>query len=1099
MAQAPKAFIGSSMTQRSQLPLRLLRLVWFAIGLAVSCPLPVGAVPQFDNGTDISADTFQYASGAFGDFDGDGNPDLVASVGNGNVLFYKGAVGGALATATNVTVDNPAYREVASGDIDQDGDLDLVGGNCVTAFANKNNGDGSFAPSETVGAIVNCVYGIDLGDLDGDGDLDLVTGFTSQPVKMFFNNGAGVFGPVVDLDANSTAADVKLADVDNDGDLDLIVVKYQDIFRIYKNDGSGAFDSGTAASAGGINAPQIVAIGDLDQDGDLDIVLSADNGEHRVYLNNGVGEFTLSATLVNSNSFSFRASALGDANNDGFLDFAGSDTDGSLKSYFPSTGAGIFAADEHMGVDSNGVSELFFGDLTNDGKLDAIVLGTGGVGTKLFQNTGSTANAAPTVPVLTAEPDLSQVSTKFIVRLSWAASTDAITTDSDGLTYVLRIGTTPGGRDILSDIRPVGPGPIASASAILSLSAGTYYWSVKAVDPGYLSSSFAVEDSFTLTVDTTAPAVGSIVDNGAFQNDAENISASWSGFTDAVGVTAYSFSAGTAPGLDDVVAVTSTTNTSINEPFFPVDEGTTIYVNVQARDAAGNWSSVVSTNGVTVDLTPPGGAITVQDEGAVTSASAQLSASWTTFTDALDAVAEYSYSIGVAAGGEQALSWSSAGTNTHVVATGLSLAQGETYFLNIRAKDSAGNISGVSSSNGILVDTTAPSAVTVTDDGQYTTNDAQLSVSWTASTDAESNVTAYSASIQDTNGATVSQSTLTGTSLTFTGLNLTNGGVYTVKVQAQNGAGIFGTVATSNGITVDTTAPAAVTNLTDAGATQTNATTLTASWTAAAETQSSITAYSASVIAANGTILSQSTFALATSVTFTGLALNVGTTYYIQVQAVNSVNLTSSVALTDGIEIVEPPDTTPPSAVTNLTDAGATQTATTNLTASWTAATDNVGVTQYIATLLHGTDTVSQSAVTTTSITFTNLNLTVGETYTIRVVAQDAAENQGPAVDTDGIQILAPPEPEVALVGDLDDDSEITRGDVLIANKIAASKWIPTARQLQLGDVAEPKDGKITTEDANLILRCAMGTIRGNPAYPWCPAIAREASQGETP
>jgi len=43
----------------------------------------------------------------------------------------------------------------------------------------------------------------------------------------------------------------------------------------------------------------------------------------------------------------------------------------------------------------------------------------------------------------------------------------------------------------------------------------------------------------------------------------------------------------------------------------------------------------------------------------------------------------------------------------------------------------------------------------------------------------------------------------------------------------------------------------------------------------------------------------------------------------------------------------------------------------------------------------------------------------------------------------------------------------------------------------------EPKDGKITTEDANLILRCAKGTIRGNPDFPWCPSLTREAAATE--
>lgn len=91
-------------------------------------------------------------------------------------------------------------------------------------------------------------------------------------------------------------------------------------------------------------------------------------------------------------------------------------------------------------------------------------------------------------------------------------------------------------------------------------------------------------------------------------------------------------------------------------------------------------------------------------------------------------------------------------------------------------------------------------------------------------------------------------------------------------------------------------------------------------------------------------------------------------------------------------------DTTPPSAPSSLAASGTTGT-TTNLT--WTAATDNVGVTGYDVyqgTTLKGT-------VTTTSYTVTGL--TASTAYTFSVKAKDAAGNVSAASNTVNVTTLA--------------------------------------------------------------------------------------------
>jgi hypothetical protein len=95
------------------------------------------------------------------------------------------------------------------------------------------------------------------------------------------------------------------------------------------------------------------------------------------------------------------------------------------------------------------------------------------------------------------------------VRLSWSAATDRETTNSRGLNYNLRLGTSPsGGQIIASQSDPATgyhrvpvPGNAGSTNfwRIAGLTNGTYYWSVQAIDPGLAASPFAPEATLIIS------------------------------------------------------------------------------------------------------------------------------------------------------------------------------------------------------------------------------------------------------------------------------------------------------------------------------------------------------------------------------------------------------------------------------------------------------------------------------------------------------------------------------------------------------------------------------------------------------------------------
>ncbi len=92
-----------------------------------------------------------------------------------------------------------------------------------------------------------------------------------------------------------------------------------------------------------------------------------------------------------------------------------------------------------------------------------------------------------------------------------------------------------------------------------------------------------------------------------------------------------------------------------------------------------------------------------------------LEASWIPFTDAVSGVAYYDFSIGNTAGLDDFLNWDSLLTTS--TDTLMSYTHGDTYFLNVRAMDVAGNISEILSTPAITADLILP--VTTSDMEPY--------------------------------------------------------------------------------------------------------------------------------------------------------------------------------------------------------------------------------------------------------------------------------------------------------------------------------------------------------------------------------------------
>jgi chitodextrinase len=184
----------------------------------------------------------------------------------------------------------------------------------------------------------------------------------------------------------------------------------------------------------------------------------------------------------------------------------------------------------------------------------------------------------------------------------------------------------------------------------------------------------------------------------------------------------------------------------------------------------------------------------------------------------------------------------------------------------------------------------------------------------------------------------------------------------------------------------DTTAPSAPTSLAASGTTQT---TTSLSWTASTDNVG-VTGYD---VYQNGVFKANTA---STSYGVTGLTASTAYSFY--VIARDAAGNSSAASNTANVTTLAPaPDTIAPSAPTNLAASGTTSTAT-NL--SWTASTDNVGVTGY---------DVYQNGVfraNTASTSYVATGLTAATAYSFYVVARDAAGNSSAASNTVNVTTL---------------------------------------------------------------------------------------------
>jgi hypothetical protein len=463
----------------------------------------------------------------WGDYDGDNDLDLImvgyslgGATGDGFMRFYRND-GNSVFTQVTTSMLGVGNGSIRFADLDGDHDLDvlLCGQQAFNVDTTRVyiNTNGTFADSGTW-LPPRVSSSIEVGDFDLDGDFDLlISGGTIEDTSdghthIYRNDGNFQF---TQLDLGLTGVrngHAAFGDYNGDGWLDIALAgraaSGSYITKIYKSNGNGTFTD-IMATLTGLRYSRLAWV-DYNCNGALDLIVSGSflnesPSEFHLYRNDGNDVFTDVPQSIPGE----RQGDLtwGDINNDGYPDIlingliTNTTTVANLYTY--DSGTGLYSSAQEMTYLKYACQR--FGDYNNDNKLDLSLSGRydyEDYWNVLYMNNAPAANTPPQSPT-----NLGITIERNDILLWWDSALDA-QTPAAGLTYNLRVGTTPGGDDVVSAManpqtgwrliaRP-GNCWLRTYYSLRGLPDDTYYWSVQAIDNSFAGSAFAPEQSFTL-------------------------------------------------------------------------------------------------------------------------------------------------------------------------------------------------------------------------------------------------------------------------------------------------------------------------------------------------------------------------------------------------------------------------------------------------------------------------------------------------------------------------------------------------------------------------------------------------------------------------
>jgi hypothetical protein len=306
---------------------------------------------------------------AFGDFNGDGYPDVVLYDQNFALEVFPGNPTGSFGASIKTPL-SVGIQALAVGEFDGDGNLDVVAADFsghIQLFS--GDGAGSFRPPVTIFSGGGTLAA---GDFNGDGLQDIAYLDSSSNMVFLFGTGTGSFNPGPILPTGPGAGAPVVADLNGDGIADIVVANASGASVSIVFGSSGVFAPASDYFVGG--SPNSVAVADFNGDGALDLAVSTgpfSPAQVVLLMGSGGGIFTAGGSF-NTNGAS--GIVAGDFTADGRPDLMVSGS--SSVQLYVGNGAGGFALTAGgFGVVTT--PRILTADFNRDGTADLLVVTPG--------------------------------------------------------------------------------------------------------------------------------------------------------------------------------------------------------------------------------------------------------------------------------------------------------------------------------------------------------------------------------------------------------------------------------------------------------------------------------------------------------------------------------------------------------------------------------------------------------------------------------------------------------------------------------------------------------------------------------------------------